>query len=170
MVTRRRVAVADIGATVVEVSIASLVLTVVLTLAFSTLSVGQEVGRSTEARKEAYDRLRVAAAGFSREARQATTPPTIAADGSSATFKTYAGGVVQTVTWRISPTAPFDLERCAPTCSGSSLRTYSVSLMSRLNAFAFDPSTNVLRVSLRTSGGPRVRNVTLTSEVQLRNV
>ncbi len=153
--------------TIVELVVTSAVLLVALAAALSTLGSATRTARFADDRGQALDDLRVMAATFSKDVRQATqateaTPTDLVID-------TYLGGTLTTVTWSASAT---ELTRQV----GSQTPTVYVIDLTTPNVFSYYgdeavvSNVNRVRLSLATQPDPNYDPVVLQTDVEMRNV
>ena len=160
------------GTTLLEVSIASLVLAIAVTVFFSGLISTQNTERYTRLRNEALDDLRLMANVFAKEARQATA--VTLNEPHKVVMVTRVNGTATSVTWEVvSAAGVSNLRRVA----GTSDRTFVIKLVSPAvfsynnSATPIPPSSvRTVRLDLATKLSAKYPSVSLGTEVSLRNV
>lgn len=151
------------------VGVALLAVAVVAML--GTLNRTTETARYSELRNQSLDQLRLMSANFGKDVRQAVRATDI--DPDRLTIDTYVQGSVQTVTWRVEPTADGEerFERVAP---GVDPIVYVVDLTTDAVFSYFDETdplqVNRVRLSLATRPDPRHPAVSLETDLEMRNV
>lgn len=158
-----------------EAVVASSILLLALATFVASLGSSQSASSFATSRNRSLDELRLAASGFSREARQAQVVylPTSA---TSVSFSTYVGGVLKDVTWETVTTAGVtDLVRKV----GVTTRAYDLNLTTA-SVFSYLPgvpatttipaSAPKLTLTMATKPKSKFPAVLLTTEVSLRNV
>lgn len=158
--------------TLLELTVASAMLLLVLGVFLGSLVSNQDAEQYTRLRNEALDDLRLMANAFAKEARQATRVTT---NGDSRmVMDTSVAGVTRSVTYEVvaGGAGVRDLRRV----QGSSVRVFNVHLTSA-SVFTYNdggviPPQDVrsVRISVGTRLSPRYPPVSLTTEVSLRNV
>ncbi|HVM40520.1 MAG TPA: hypothetical protein VM618_07045 [Acidimicrobiia bacterium] len=162
------------GFTVLEVMIGVGLLSIAVVTILGTLGRTTETARYSELRNQSLDQLRLMAANFGKDVRQARR--VTAADlvnGDEVSLQTYVDGVLTNVTWRVRPddSGAFRFERV-----GASIDPviYVVDLTSS-NVFSYFDKTDVLqinriRLNLATAPDPRHPAVSLETDLEMRNV
>lgn len=156
------------GITVLEMVIATTILSIALVAFLASLGSSQSTSEFAASRNRSLDELRLAAAAFTREARQASsatlcaTPPC-----SSVTLATYVDGIfTPAIVWRAevdAATGRIELKRT----DGSTTRVFAAALTSA-NVFAA-PAVNRLKLTMATKPKTNYPPVVLETEVSLRN-
>lgn len=186
----------EAGMTVMELIVASAMLLLVVAIALGGLASFQQSQEFARNRSATLDELRLAAAAFSREARQASsvtvtgTAPSTGCNtatvvcGNRVVLNTFAAGQpVTTVTWEIKqqPAGSGNVRLVRTTALGTT-RTYGDRLLPVTSSssqafFAYrfitssDPNAkSTLTVRLSTQPQTRHPIVSLTSKVTTRNV
>lgn len=170
----RRESRGEEGFSIMEAVVASSILLLALATFIASLGSSQSASSFATSRNRSLDELRLAASGFSREARQAQF--VTAASATSVTFSTYVGGVLKDVTWETVTTAGVtDLVRKV----GVTTRAYDLNLttagvFSYLAGVPAAPpipaSAPKLTLTMATKPKAKFPAVLLTTEVSLRNV
>jgi Tfp pilus assembly protein PilV len=180
------------GLSIIEVTIASVLLIIVLFSAFSLLDSGTRSERTSQARNDAQVMLRTAVAQMTKEIRQATYVDSTS-NQSSLSMKTLIGGTEYWVSYEVTGTTPnavLNRRQCASPTSSTTISclasTAAVQIADRVvapQAFCYqfdDPdclavsptsTLSAIHVSLQVS--PVVFSqgtVTLATDVQLRNI
>lgn len=154
--------------TVLELTMATFLLLLVMVTALSGMTSGFQSNRYTVERDKSLADLRVMAAVFSKDARQATKVRS--ASASSIQMDTYVNGVVRTATWTASAGK---LSR-AVSGSGGENRVYLVDLTTTA-VFSYygesDPA-KITRIRLAIATQPMANHppVEILSDAEMRNV
>lgn len=159
------------GTTLLEVTIASMVLLVALAVFLSGLVSTQGTEQFTRLRNEALDDLRLMANTFAKEARQATEITTNQA--SQVVMGTNVNTVPTIVTWEVVTSAGVsNLRRTTSTSSRVFvIRLVSPSVFTYNNGAVVSPGdVRTVRLGLATKLSERYPSVSLATEVSLRNV
>lgn len=152
--------------TVLELVMASFLLLLVMTTALSGMTSGFQSNRYVVERDKSLSDLRVMAAVFSKDARQATLVRS--ATASSVQMDTYVNGVVKTATWTASA------GKLSRSVSGGGNHVYLVDLTTTA-VFSYygesDPA-KVTRVRLAIATKPLANHpaVEILSDAEMRNV
>jgi hypothetical protein len=149
-----------------EVVVASALLLTALTIALAGLDSQSRTSVYATQRSQALDDLRIMSTDFAKDVRAAAGAT--AASSSDLTVRTYVGGSLTTVRWRAFENR---LERIV----GTTTRTYVVDLTTAA-VFLYVPDTGDpssirrVRLALSTEPDPRYPEVTVETEVEMRNV
>jgi hypothetical protein len=155
--------------TVIEVTIASMVLIVALGTFLGALMSGMSTSRYGADRNQALDDLRTTAAVFSKDVRQAVSVST--ATQSRVVLSTYVGGALKTVTWEAvtAGTGEFNLQRTLTT--GSKLYVVKLTTNAVFSYFGEVDPTKVhrIRLFLASKPSPKHPELVINSDVEMRN-
>jgi type II secretory pathway component PulJ len=159
----------EAGVTLVEVTVTSAVLLAVVAVFFAQLGSMQKTSQFASTRTEALDALRLAAARFTKDTRQASGVTVATAE--QVVLETYVGAARTTVTYALVSSGTTTVLRRK---QGSG---QAVDLVTRLRTpsfFAYDTTdvTNVARVRLVLSTRPDSRHdaVSISTQASFRNV
>lgn len=150
--------------------IASMVLLVALGTFLGSLVSGMSTSTYTQTRNESLDDLRLTAAAFTKDARQAVR--VTVAQASTVTMQTYVDGALKTVTWQVvTEDGVKNLRRSE---DGGNPRLYDVHLTSS-NVFSYyyevDPArVNRMRLVLATQPLAKYPPVEIEADAEMRNV
>lgn len=155
--------------TVIEVTIASMVLIVALGTFVGALMSGMSTSRYGADRNQALDDLRTTAAVFSKDARQAVSVST--ATTSKVVMSTFVGTVQKTVTWEAvsAGNGEYNLQRTLPT--GTKLYVVKLTTNAVFSYFGEVDPTKVHRVRLFLAAKPTPKRpeIVINSDVEMRN-
>lgn len=158
--------------TTVELTIVSVVLTLVLAALFSAIVQMTTTTAYARERSAELDDIRLAADMFTKDARQGAS--VMAATATSFTFETYLNASLRTVTWRSVAATGSGVERFERVVDGATSASYEIDLTSTSVFDYFGASTPgaVTRVRLRLAAQPvgQQGDVAIEAEVDLRNV
>lgn len=155
----------EAGVSLIEVMIASALLLVALVTLLSALSSVTESSVRTADRSASLDQLRLMAANFGKDVRQANRVS--AATSSTITLETLVGGVPSSVRWTATD------EQLTRTV-GSASQVFVIDLTAA-EIFSYQGETTPskirrVRMSLATQPDPRRPPVALETETEMRNV
>lgn len=151
--------------------IASALLLLVVGFFLSSLDSASSASRYQRVRGETLDRLRLAAARFSKDARQAIEVSV--ADQDRIVMDTYVGTTAKEVTWRAvaDPAGGYNLERTV-TGSGSEVLVVSVLYPEVFSYYGLRldvTQVNKVRLVLEAQPDPKHPTLVLSSAVEMRN-
>ena len=163
-----RVLRSEAGVTLVEMSVTSAILLVVVVTAMSALTSGFGTSTYAKERSKSLDDLRTMAAVFGKDARQAVSVAT--ATSSTVKINTYVNGVVKEVTWSAADDRLTRIVAGTP----SENRVYLVSLTTTavFSYYGETDATKVTRVRLAAATKPLGNHppVEIVSDAEMRNV
>jgi len=163
----------EAGFTIVEAVITVALLGIVTIAVLGSMSSATESAQFASERNESLDQLRIMAANFTKDIRQATGATAIdAATLSSVTVNTYVNGTIQSVRWRVVTGS--DGDQLQRTVGSATPITYVVDLTTPqvFDFFGATDPTAVNRVGLNLATQPDARHpsVELSTIVEMRNV
>lgn len=157
------------GFSLVEVLVTMVLLAIASTTIMFVTTRSMETARYTQDRNVALDQLRLMTAAFTKDVRQGIQATAISQDAM--TFDTYAGGVVERVTWRVTDGS--DGQRVERVVDGATEVVYVVDLTSNaiLSYFGqLDPAAvHRVRLSLATRPDERHPPIEVATVVEMRN-
>lgn len=161
----------DAGFTLVEVMIGVALLGIAVVAMLGTLNRTTETARYAELRNQSLDQLRVMAATFGKDVRQAVRATAI--DDNRLTIDTYVDGALRSITWRVEPTSD-GRDRFERFATGVDPVEYVVDLTSPA-VFSYEGKTdplqvNRVRLTLATRPDPRHPAVSIETDLEMRNV
>ena len=165
---RKRVIRSEAGVTVTELSVTTALLLVVVTTAMMALTSGFGSSTYASARSKSLDDLRIMAAVFGKDARQAVLVTT--ATTSTVAMETYVNGTVKKVTWSATD------DRLTRVVDGTPAenRVYLVDLTTTavFSYYGETDATKVTRVRLAAATQPLDNHppVEIVSDAEMRNV